>query len=84
MEAGYVRLTVLRDDGTPYRIWKPTDVRIASIACIREKPVRRDPLMGYEDGAEIDVVGMGTLVVLEDPIRIKGAIAWGKSELNGA
>ncbi len=74
MGSGYVRLTVLRDDGTPRRMWTPTDVRISSIACIRDRLVRREHIMGYEDGAEIDVVGLGTLVVLEDPTNIKAAI----------
>lgn len=74
MGSGYVRLTVLRDDGTPRRMWTQTDVRIASIACIREASVQRERNMRYEDGAEIDVVGLGTLVVLEDPTNIKAAI----------
>ncbi len=63
------------NEGTHHREWTPTSVRIASIACIREKLVQRERGMGYEDGAEIDVVGLGTLVVLETPTRIKAAIA---------
>ena len=38
MGSGYVRLMVLRNDGTPYRIWEPTDVRIDVLRRLRESP----------------------------------------------
>lgn len=75
MGSAYVKLTVARCEPAFNPVWVPMDVRIDSIACIREKRVRRDRGMGYEDGAAIDVVGLGTLFTLEDPIRIKAAIA---------
>lgn len=73
MGSAYVKLMVARCEPEFNPVWVPMDVRIDSIVCIREKRVRRDRGMGYEDGAEIDVVGLGTLVVLETATSIKAA-----------
>ena len=72
----YVRLSVFEwsDAARAYRL-VPTDIAVDRIATMREKPVMPGPGMSYEDGGEIEVVGLGKLDVLETPARIKAAIA---------